>query len=224
MTYTPFERACKVLSDCSAHLVCLNTFIIQLSMYPLAWGWPITLALLDTLGCSPDHDLWLLLVPLWRDGGGCCCAHRCIHVRVCGVLGDVLAGATSYYVVDLVVDSLSIFTRGRVIRAAAPCEAAYIAALQSHVDTERRAFTDVGVYLQPTRVLGSCIGISSSYAAALHGDPSDLGFTTAFIGKCGPTRVCRCDARGCSAALFQPRKNAWRKGGLSHGGKHAITQ
>ena len=70
-------------------------------------------------------------------------------------------------------------------------------------------------------MLGSCIGISSAYAAPPHNDPTDLLFTTAFVGKCGPTQRCRCDPRGCEAALFKPRPRMWKSAALYHGGKRA---
>ena len=74
----------------------------------------------------------------------------------------------------------------KTITALSPRMACFKAAVQGHVDTARRCFTDVGTYLEPTKVLGSSVGISSAYAASLHGDPTDVGFTVAFVGKCGP--------------------------------------
>ena len=106
----------------------------------------------------------------------------------------------------------------KTITALSPRMACFKAAVQGHVDTARRCFTDVGTYLEPTKVLGSSVGISSAYAASLHGDPTDVGFTVAFVGKCGPTKVCACDPRGCSQALFAPRPHGWREGALYCGG------
>ncbi len=68
---------------------------------------------------------------------------------------------------------------------------------------------------------GSVHGFSSEYEASIHNDPTDMGLTTAFIGKCGPTEPCGCDARGCAAPLFEPVRNAWRKGALSGCGECA---
>ena len=82
------------------------------------------------------------------------------------------------------------------------------------MDVDRRSFTDVGVFLEPTRVLGESVGFSSAYQASMHNDPTDTLFTTAFVGKCGATRKCTCDPRGCAAGLFQPKKAAWRKKAL----------
>ena len=62
-----------------------------------------------------------------------------------------------------------------VLRTAFPCGSAHTAGVQSLVDTDRRCFTDLGFYLEPSRVLGECIGISAGYAAAIHNDPTDFG-------------------------------------------------
>jgi hypothetical protein len=103
---------------------------------------------------------------------------------------------------------------GQVLWRAFPMCSTYTAALKRTVDTERRAYTDVGVFLEPTRVLGECCGFSSDYQAAVHNDQTDTLFTTAFVGKCGETVLCPCDVRGCAAGLFQPKANVWRKGAL----------
>ena len=110
-----------------------------------------------------------------------------------------------------------------IIKSAMPSGSVHTAALQGTVDTARRCFTDVGFYLEPSRVLGECIGFSSEYEASIHNDPTDMGFTTAFIGKCGHTEPCGCDVRGCAAALFEPVRNAWRKGALSGCGECALA-
>ena len=87
------------------------------------------------------------------------------------------------------------------------------------VDTARRSFTDVGVYLEPSRVLGASIGITSAYTSHMHSDPTDMLFSTAFIGKCGKTlSSCGCDPRGCAAALFKGKRSVWEAGELFHGG------
>ena len=92
--------------------------------------------------------------------------------------------------------------------------------IQKQVDTDRRAFTDVGVYPERTRVLGSSLGVSSAYEASVHADPRDVLFTTAFIGKCGESDMCSCHARGCNWLLFDsPKQQAWKCGALYHGGK-----
>ena len=91
---------------------------------------------------------------------------------------------------------------------------AYSAAVKNQVDTERRSFTDVGVFLEPTGVLGESAGVSSAYHASVHNDPTDALFTTVAVGKCGETEECRCDERGCAEALFAPRRRAWGEGAL----------
>ena len=103
-----------------------------------------------------------------------------------------------------------------VIRTAMPISSAYVAALQARMDEERRCFTDLGMYLEPSRVLGENMGVSSAYASSLHNDPTDLLFVTAFAGKCGRVRACGCG--GCADRLFKPTQNAWERGRLFHGG------
>ena len=96
---------------------------------------------------------------------------------------------------------------------------AYSAADKNQVDTERRSFTDVGVFLEPTGVLGESAGVSSVYHASVRNDSTDALFTTVAVGKCGETEECRCDERGCAEALFAPRRRAWRKGGAVRGAR-----
>jgi hypothetical protein len=96
---------------------------------------------------------------------------------------------------------------------------AYTSAVKALVDVERRAYTEIGVFLEPSRVLGESVGFSADYASVVHNDPTDVMFTTAVAGKCGHTvevarGFCGCDVRGCAAALFNPKRNAWRCGVL----------
>lgn len=108
-----------------------------------------------------------------------------------------------------------------VISKAMPISSVYVAALQEMVDVERRCFTDLGMYLEPTRVLGESMGVSSAYASSYHNDPTDLLFVTAVAGKCGSVEECGCG--GCSRRLFEPTANAWERGRLFHGGKERST-
>ncbi len=103
-----------------------------------------------------------------------------------------------------------------VIREAMPISSVYVAALQQRMDEERRCFMDLGMYLEPSRVLGENMGVSSAYCASLHNDPTDLLFVTAFAGKCGRVRTCGCG--GCADHLFKPTPNTWVRGRLFHGG------
>lgn len=106
-----------------------------------------------------------------------------------------------------------------MLKSVVPRGSRYTAALQSTVDTARRSLTDIGFYLEESRVLGESVGISTRYRASVHNDSTDLLFTTAVAGKCGRVRVCECSARGgCANILFQPVKKAWRTGVLFHGG------
>lgn len=100
------------------------------------------------------------------------------------------------------------------ITSATPRLAFYTQTIMNELDTARRSFTDVGFFLEPTRVLGSCMGISSRYAAADHGDVTDMFFTSVVSAKCGKTLKCLCDVRGCEKALFAPKSSAWYKGAL----------
>jgi hypothetical protein len=42
------------------------------------------------------------------------------------------------------------------------------------VDVDRRSYTKIGCFLEPTRLVG-CVGFTSAFNSALHDDPSDLG-------------------------------------------------
>ena len=63
-----------------------------------------------------------------------------------------------------------------------PRHSAYTRGMQALLDSDREVFTDVGFYLEPSRVLGESIGFSSEYAEAIHPDITDIGFTVAWAG------------------------------------------
>ena len=50
---------------------------------------------------------------------------------------------------------------------------------------DRRSYTYIGVFLEPTRVLGESAGLSSDYCSVVHNDATDTMLTSAVSGKCG---------------------------------------
>jgi hypothetical protein len=108
---------------------------------------------------------------------------------------------------------------GQLLHALFPLCSAYTCAVKALVDIDRRSYTDIGVFLEPTRVLGESAGLSSDYCSVVHNDATDAMFTSAVSGKCGRTvevalGCCGCDVRGCAEALFNPTREAWRCGVL----------
>ena len=105
-----------------------------------------------------------------------------------------------------------------------PRVAAYMVGVLARVDVRSRSGSDVGTFLSKDRLVSFCAP-TSAYNSGIHRDVHDVGWTLAVAGKCRPPSApryeCRCDPRGCEAALFDPTatSRAWSEvnGRLSAG-------
>ena len=89
-----------------------------------------------------------------------------------------------------------------------PRVSTFKAALNSTLDLERRAFTDILRCMSPRNLI-VFVGVSSAYWAPGHDDFDDVGYTTAISAKCGRVRSCPCCSTGCANLLFGPKQTKW---------------